>query len=113
MKVAFVDALYFVALFNLRDQWHERAVATSKLVAETKLITTEDVLVELDHAAVPAVILSVGGFLGVGEKLVAVPVNQIRVGSEAKFITDLTKEQLTSALAEIEKQLAALGVRAH
>ena len=47
MKVAFVDALYFVALFNLRDQWHERAVATSKLVAETKLITTEDVLVEL------------------------------------------------------------------
>ena len=47
MKVAFVDTLYFVALFNPRDQWHERAIATSKLVAETKLITTEDVLVEL------------------------------------------------------------------
>lgn len=47
MKVAFVDTLYFVALFNARDQWHERAIAASKLVAETKLITTEDVLVEL------------------------------------------------------------------
>ena len=47
MKVAFVDTLYFVALFNPRDQWHERALAASKLVAETKLITTEDVLVEL------------------------------------------------------------------
>ena len=47
MKVAFVDTLYFVALFNPRDQWHERAVAVSRLVAETKLITTEDVLVEL------------------------------------------------------------------
>ena len=47
MKVAFVDTLYFVALFNPRDQWHERAIAASKLVAETKLITTEDVLVEL------------------------------------------------------------------
>ena len=47
MKVAFVDTLYLVALFNPRDQWHERAMAASQLVAETKLITTEDVLVEL------------------------------------------------------------------
>lgn len=47
MKMAFVDTLYFVALFNPRDQWHERAIAASTLVAETKLITTEDVLVEL------------------------------------------------------------------
>jgi len=47
VKVAFVDTLYFVALFNPRDQWHERAIVASKLVAETKLITTEDVLVEL------------------------------------------------------------------
>jgi hypothetical protein len=41
----------------------------------------------------------VGGFLGLGDKLVAVPVSQIKVGSEAKFTTDLTKEQLTSAPA--------------
>jgi DNA-directed RNA polymerase omega subunit len=30
-----------------RDQWHARAIAASRLVAETKLITTEVVLVEL------------------------------------------------------------------
>ena len=59
----------------------------------------EDVLVTLDHATVTAVILSVGGFLGVGDKLVAVPSKQIRVGPEARFITDLTKEQLTNAPA--------------
>ena len=47
MRVAFVDTLYFVALFNPKDQWHGRAIAASTLVAETKLITTEDVLVEL------------------------------------------------------------------
>lgn len=47
MRVAFVDTLYFVALFNPKDQWHGRAIAASKLFAETKLITTEDVLVEL------------------------------------------------------------------
>jgi predicted nucleic acid-binding protein len=47
VKVAFIDTLYFVALFNSRDQWHGRAVAASHLIAESKLITTEDVLVEL------------------------------------------------------------------
>ena len=47
MRVTFVDTLYLVALFNPRDQWHERAIAASRLVAESKLITTEDVLVEL------------------------------------------------------------------
>ena len=40
---------------------------------DTSIGQIEDVLVELDHATVPAVILSVGGFLGVGDKLVAVP----------------------------------------
>jgi hypothetical protein len=40
-----------------------------------------------------------GGFLGLGEKLVAVPVNQIKVGKEARFTTDLTKDQLASVPA--------------
>jgi sporulation protein YlmC with PRC-barrel domain len=59
----------------------------------------EDVLIDLDRSTLVAVVLSVGGFLGVGEKLVAVPVNQIKVGTEAKFTTDLTKEQIANAPA--------------
>ena len=59
----------------------------------------EDILVDLNHSKLTAVILSVGGFLGVGEKLVAVSVDQIKVGTEAKFTTDLTKEQMTNAPA--------------
>jgi sporulation protein YlmC with PRC-barrel domain len=66
---------------------------------DTSIGQIEDVLVDLDHATVTAVVLSVGGFLGMGDKLVAVPVNQIKVGSEARFTTDLTKEQLASAPA--------------
>ncbi|MBV8168526.1 MAG: PRC-barrel domain-containing protein [Alphaproteobacteria bacterium] len=66
---------------------------------DTAIGQIEDVLVTLDHATVTAVILSVGGFLGIGNKLVAVPVTQIRVGSEAKFTTDLTREQLAAAPA--------------
>jgi sporulation protein YlmC with PRC-barrel domain len=82
-----------------------RSARSSKLIGskvykgDTSIGQIEDVLVELDHATVPAVILSVGGFLGLGDKLVAVPVNKIQVGSEAKFTTDLTKEQLANAPA--------------
>ena len=43
----------------------------------------EDVLISLDHANVTALVLSVGGFLGLREKLVAIPVDQIKVSSEA------------------------------
>lgn len=53
---------------------------------------------DLDHATVTAMIISVGGLLGITDKLVAVPVNQIKVGSETKFTTDLTKDQLSNAL---------------
>jgi sporulation protein YlmC with PRC-barrel domain len=66
---------------------------------DTSIGQIEDVLVDLDRATVSAVILSVGGFLGIGDKLVAVPVNQIKIGREAKFTTDLTKEQLANAPA--------------
>ena len=47
MKVIFVDTPYFVTLFNPRDEWHDRAIAASKLIADTKPITTEEILVEL------------------------------------------------------------------
>jgi sporulation protein YlmC with PRC-barrel domain len=59
----------------------------------------DDVLVDLDRGSVSAVVLAVGGFLGMGDKLVAVPSNQIKVSPEAKFTTDLTKDQLTNAPA--------------
>lgn len=66
---------------------------------DTSIGKIEDVLVDLDHANLTAFILSLGGFLGIGEKLVAVPANQIKVGSEASIMTDLTEAQLVSAPA--------------
>jgi sporulation protein YlmC with PRC-barrel domain len=59
----------------------------------------DDVLVDLDKATVTAVILATGGVLGVGDRHVAVPVNQIKVGKEARFTTELTKDQLANAPA--------------
>jgi sporulation protein YlmC with PRC-barrel domain len=76
-----------------------KLIGSKVYVGDAPIGQIEDVLVTLDHATVTAVILSVGGFLGIGDKLVAVPAKQIRVGPEARFITDLTKEQLTNAPA--------------
>lgn len=59
----------------------------------------EDILLNKDYTAVTAFILSVGGFLGVGSKLVAVPPNQIKLDSEGKFTTGLSKDQLSAAPA--------------
>ena len=74
-----------------------KLIGSKVYTGDTPIGQIEDVLVTLDHATVTGLILSVGGFLGIGDKLVAVPAKQIRVGPEARFITDLTKEQLTNA----------------
>jgi sporulation protein YlmC with PRC-barrel domain len=76
-----------------------KLIGSKVYTGDTSIGQIEDILVTLDHATVTAVILSVGGFLGIGDKLVAVPVKQIRIGPEARFITDLTKEQLANAPA--------------
>jgi hypothetical protein len=93
------------SIFGIDDAAFAGSARASKLIGskvytgDTSVGQIEDVLVTLDHATLTAVILSVGGFLGIGDKLVAVPVKQIRVGPEARFITDLTKEQLANAPA--------------
>jgi sporulation protein YlmC with PRC-barrel domain len=76
-----------------------KVIGSKVYKGDTAVGQIEDVLISLDRATVTAVVLSVGGFLGLREKLVAVPVNQIKVSSEAKFTTELTKEQLAAAPA--------------
>ncbi len=58
-----------------------------------------DVLIDRDRAAVTAAILSVGGVLGLGEKLVAVPITDIKIDSEARFTVDMSKDDLKNAPA--------------
>jgi hypothetical protein len=91
--------------FGLDDAALAGSARATKLIGskvytgDTSIGQIEDVLVTLDRATVIAVILSVGGFLGIGDKLVAIPVNEIRVGPEARFTTNLTKQQLANAPA--------------
>ena len=60
----------------------------------------KDVLIDLNHATVPAVIIAMGGgLLSVHEKQVAVPAASLKVGKEARFSIELTEDQLKAAPA--------------
>ena len=46
MKTVFADTFYWVAIANPRDQWHESARRVSQSLEQTRLVTTDEVLVE-------------------------------------------------------------------
>lgn len=58
-----------------------------------------DLLIDREHAAVTAAVLSVGGVLGVGDKLVAIPIDQIKIDGEARFVIARSKQELEKAPA--------------
>src|SRR5213080_758364 len=47
MSIVFADTLYWIALINSRDQWHERAVSIKIALADASLVTTDSVLTEV------------------------------------------------------------------
>ena len=66
---------------------------------DNKIGEISDLLVEPD-GKIPAVMVSVGGFLGVGEKDVAVPFNAVRItkkDNKTYLVLNATKDALKSA----------------
>jgi predicted nucleic acid-binding protein len=47
MRRVFADANYWIGLFNRHDQLHAIAVATSRKLGKTRLVTSEMVMVEV------------------------------------------------------------------
>jgi predicted nucleic acid-binding protein len=47
MNTVFADTLYWIALINSRDQWHESALSANTVLSDVRLVTTENVLTEL------------------------------------------------------------------
>ena len=47
MTPLFVDAQYWVAFINPKDQWHDKAVKCGKVVVARPWVTTESVLIEV------------------------------------------------------------------
>jgi predicted nucleic acid-binding protein len=46
MITVFVDTIYFVAVINPRDQWHQKALAIRPWLVDKRLLTTETILLE-------------------------------------------------------------------
>jgi sporulation protein YlmC with PRC-barrel domain len=60
--------------------------------------TVKDFMVDTDNGRVVYAVLSFGGFLGMGDKLFAVPLEALRVDLENKrFILDADKDKLENA----------------
>ena len=47
MRTVFADANYWIGLFYPRDQLHQAAIAASRALTKTRLVTSEMVLVEV------------------------------------------------------------------
>ena len=58
----------------------------------------KDVMINLQDGSIEYVVLSVGGFLGLGDKLFAVPLEAFQVDStHENFVLDVNKERLENA----------------
>jgi sporulation protein YlmC with PRC-barrel domain len=78
----------------------EEVIGKSVLnVKDDEVGTIADLVLDQDQKLV-GVVLSVGGFLGIGDKWVAVPVDQIEFPTDeqpARLLVAVTEEQLTNA----------------
>jgi len=78
----------------------DQQIRASKLIGgsvyndqKEKIGSIDELLVDQHHAVISAV-LSVGGFLGLGSKMVKVPYNELRVVGDEIVMSGATKDQL-------------------
>jgi sporulation protein YlmC with PRC-barrel domain len=91
------------AVAGIDDAALARSARASKLIgsdlysAGESVGKIDDLLVDREHATVTGVIVAVGGLLGIGEKRIAIPITAIKLGNEAKFTIDMSKDDLKNA----------------
>ena len=92
-------------VLQMDDSTLARSARASKLIGsrvyanDAVVGQIEDILIDREHSAVTAAVISVGGFLGLGEKWIAIPINQITLADEARFTINMSKEELRNAPA--------------
>ncbi|QNT69957.1 PRC-barrel domain-containing protein [Defluviicoccus vanus] len=96
-----------VAIARIDIQKLATGFRASKLIGGTvvnhagdKIGTLDDLILE-PNANTPVAILSIGGFLGVGDHLVAVPFSSLTINKEKIVLPRATKEEL-KALPEFK-----------
>ena len=84
---------------------HPEVLSASTLIGDDirntrgeKLGKLEEIMLDLDAGRVAYAVLSFGGFLGVGDKLFAIPWEALEVDTENKeIVLDVPKEKLEEA----------------
>ena len=88
-------AMIKVDLQSLASGYRTSKIVGGKVVNEAdETVGTIDDLIVTSNEKVPFAIVSVGGFLGVGTKLVAVPFNAVEVSDKQMLLRGATKESL-------------------
>lgn len=63
-----------------------------------KIGTLKEIMLDLELGTIAYLVVSFGGFLGLGEKLFAIPYAAVRVDEDSKqIVLDTTKEKLENA----------------
>lgn len=63
-----------------------------------KLGTLEELMIDVDRGTIAYAVLSVGGFMGMGDKLFAIPWSAVRMDTaEKRLVLNVSKEMLASA----------------
>lgn len=87
--------------FSMAPRWEKSSVLRDKKVtnsANENLGKLEDIVVDADSGRILYGVLSFGGFLGVGDKLFAIPWQSLRLSGDNKAITlDVDKDRLKNA----------------
>ncbi|SDL76630.1 PRC-barrel domain-containing protein [Catalinimonas alkaloidigena] len=92
---------------NVRNTQHGNApVLSATSIVGTGVRNTQgeslgdikDLMIDTTNGTISYAVVSFGGFLGIGDKLFAVPLEAFRVDTEhEKFILDVSREQLENA----------------
>ena len=85
---------------SLRRTMSANSLTGDKVVngRDEQLGKIEDIMLDIENGRVAYAVLSFGGFLGVGDKLFAIPWTAMRLDEERKcFVLDVDKTMLDSA----------------
>lgn len=89
-----------------RTSTHTRQTLSASTLAGDKVINSkgeklgkvEDIMIDVDTGRVAYVVLSFGGFMGIGDKLFAIPWQAMRVDERQHcFVLDMDKSRLERA----------------
>lgn len=75
-----------------------------------RLGSIKDIVLDLDSGRLGYAVLSVGGFLGIGDRLIAVPMNAFSIsGDQSKLVLDADKAKLKEAPALVKDEWPAIN----